>query len=38
MRYWLNVYWAGSVYLDLRFYTAWARSGHLGHVGGQGCE
>lgn len=26
MRYWLNVYWTGSVYLDLCFYTAWARS------------
>jgi hypothetical protein len=24
MRYWLNVYWAGFVYLSLRFYTAWA--------------
>jgi len=22
MRYWFNVYRAGSVYLDLRFYTA----------------
>jgi len=28
MRYWLNVYWAGSVYLSLRFYTAWTKSGH----------
>jgi len=28
MRYWLNVYWAGSVYLGLCFYTSWARSRH----------
>jgi len=27
MRYWLNVYWAGFVYLSLRFYTAWADLG-----------
>jgi hypothetical protein len=29
MRYWLNVYRSGFVYIDLRFYTAWANSGHL---------
>ena len=28
MRYWLNVYWAGFVYLSQCFYTAWATSGH----------
>jgi hypothetical protein len=27
MRYLLNVYRPGFVYIDLRFYTAWARSG-----------
>jgi hypothetical protein len=27
MRYWLNVYRSGFVYSNLRFYTAWAKSG-----------
>ena len=27
MRYWLNVYRSGCVYIDLRFYTAWVVSG-----------
>jgi hypothetical protein len=26
MRYWLNVYTSGFVYIDLCFYTAWAES------------
>jgi hypothetical protein len=30
MRYWLNVYRSGFVYSNLRFYTAWAESGHSG--------
>jgi hypothetical protein len=27
MRYSLNVYWLGFVYIDLRFYTAWVETG-----------
>jgi hypothetical protein len=27
MRYWLNVYPTGFVYMALRFYTAWVDSG-----------
>jgi len=32
MRYFLNVYRIGFVYIGLRFYTAWTRSSHSSHL------
>ena len=37
MRYWLNVYRPGFVYMALRFYTAWADCGRSARLSVLGC-